>query len=87
MQGRIYAVRNSFQFFTIPLGYFAGGLLVDFVFEPLMELQEKGSILLKMFGGGKGSGAACLFFVLAVTGTAVCLYFRRDKYLWDLEKE
>lgn len=86
MQGRIYAVRNSFQFFTIPLGYFAGGLLVDAVFEPIMALQEEGSLLVRLFGSGKGSGAAFLFFVLAFSGIAVCLYFRQDKYIWELEK-
>ncbi len=32
MQGRVYSVRNSLQFFTIPVGYFLGGFLVDAVF-------------------------------------------------------
>ncbi|MDE6202446.1 MAG: MFS transporter, partial [Lachnospiraceae bacterium] len=48
MQGRIYSVRNSLQFFTIPVGYFLGGFLVDRVFEPIMAVQEKESILVKM---------------------------------------
>lgn len=86
MQGRVYSVRNSLQFFTIPVGYFLGGFLVDQVFEPLMAAQSSESILVRMFGSGKGSGAACLFFVIAFMGIGVCLYFRRDKYLWDLEK-
>lgn len=86
MQGRIYAVRNSFQFFTIPLGYFAGGWLIDVVFEPIMAQQDKESILVKLFGMGKGSGAAFLFFVIAFAGIAVCLYFRQDKHIWELEK-
>ena len=25
LQGRVYAIRNTFQFFTIPIGYFLGG--------------------------------------------------------------
>ena len=32
IQGRFFAARNSFQFFTIPVGYFLGGFLVDQVF-------------------------------------------------------
>lgn len=36
IQGRVLAARNSFQFFTIPLGFFLGGLLVEQVFEPIM---------------------------------------------------
>ena len=86
MQGRVYSVRNSLQFFTIPVGYFLGGLLVDQVFEPIMALQDSNSILVRMFGAGKGSGAAFLFFVIAFAGIGVCLYFRHDKYIWELEK-
>ncbi len=87
LQGRVYAVRNSLQFFTIPIGYFLGGLLVDQVFEPVMALQAKESVLVRMFGSGKGSGAAFLFFVIAFAGIFVCLYFRRDRQIWKLEEE
>jgi len=86
MQGRVYSVRNSLQFFTIPLGYFLGGLLVDAVFEPVMAIQEEGSLLVRLFGEGKGSGAAFLFFVIAFAGIGVCLYFRHDRHIWELEK-
>lgn len=85
IQGRIYSVRNSFQFFTIPVGYLLGGFLVDAVFEPVMAAQDEGSLLPLLFGQGKGSGAAFLFFVLAFAGIAVCLYFRRDENIWALE--
>ena len=87
MQGRVYSVRNSFQFFTIPIGYFLGGFLVDRVFEPLMASRKEGSILVRIFGSGKGSGAALLFFVIAFAGIGVCLWFRRDKHIWELEQE
>lgn len=74
MQGRVYSCRNTLQFFTIPVGYFLGGLLVDKIFEPLMAAQ-RGGILEELFGTGKGSGAAAMFFVLAVAGVVVCLVF------------
>lgn len=86
MQGRVYSVRNSLQFFTIPVGYLLGGLLVDRIFEPVMALQDADSFLVWMFGYGKGSGAAFLFFIIAFAGIGVCLYFRHDKYIWELEK-
>lgn len=86
MQGRVYSVRNALQFFTIPVGYFLGGLLVDMVFEPMMARQKEGSFLIRVFGEGKGSGAALLFFFLAFAGILVCLYFRRDPQLWKLEE-
>ncbi|MBE6901965.1 MAG: MFS transporter [Ruminococcaceae bacterium] len=85
MQGRVYSVRNTLQFFTIPVGYLLGGLLVDRVFEPFMASSERGGILVQLFGDGKGSGAALLFFVLGLAGVAVCMAFRRVRALRDLD--
>ncbi len=85
MQGRVYSARNTLQFFTIPVGYLLGGVLVDRVFEPFMAGQDKGSIPSILFGTGKGSGAAFLFFVIAFAGILVCLYFQRDRHIWELE--
>lgn len=86
MQGRVYAVRNSLQFFTIPLGYLLGGFLVDYVFEPFMASMSNKSILIKIFGTGKGTGAALLFFVIGILGSLMCLLFRRCKLMWNLDK-
>ena len=86
MQGRVYSARNTLQFFTIPIGYFLGGILVDKVFEPFMETQGTDSFLTVLFGSGKGSGAALLFLILAFAGIFVCLFFRKDKYIWQLEE-
>ena len=80
-------MRNALQFFTIPIGYFLGGLLVDQVFEPVMAMQTETSVLVRMFGSGKGSGAAFLFFVIAFAGIGVCLYFIRDRHIWSLEEK
>lgn len=84
MQGRVYSVRNTLQFFTIPVGYFLGGFLVDSVFEPLMATTQS-TLLKQLFGSGKGSGAALLFFVIGVLGVLVCLIFRNVRYLKELE--
>lgn len=86
IQGRVFAARNSFQFFTIPVGYLLGGALVDRVFEPLMASQRAEGFLAKCFGTQKGSGAAFLFAFLWLMGIAVCLLFRGDKAIWKLEK-
>lgn len=85
MQGRVYAARNTLQFFTIPVGYLLGGVLVDRVCEPLMASLPDGAILRAMMGSGKGAGAALLFLVIAGAGVLVCLVFRRDRHLWELE--
>ena len=87
MQGRFYAVRNSFQFFTIPVGYLLGGVLVDCVFEPIMARQTSDSILSRLFGMGKGSGAAFLFGALGIAGVMVCFYFKSNKYVRELEAQ
>ena len=76
---------NTFQFFTIPVGYFLGGLLVDQVFEPIMAGQTDG-LLVRLFGTGKGSGAAFLFAVLWLMGVAVCMIFRADPHIRKLEQ-
>ena len=86
IQGRVFAARNSFQFFTIPLGYFLGGLLVDQVFEPILAARNGDGLLVRLFGSGKGSGAAFLFAVLWLMGIAVCLIFRADRHIWKLEE-
>lgn len=86
MQGRVFAARNSFQFFTIPIGYALGGWLVDRVFEPLMALAAQDGLLVRVFGYGKGSGAAFLFFFLWMIGVLTCFIFRGDPAIRSLEE-
>lgn len=72
LQGRVYACRNTLQFFTIPIGLFAGGFMVDHVCEPFMGEYGGLPILKALFGAGKGSGAALMMFLLGVSGCLVC---------------
>ena len=74
MQGRVYACRNTLQFFTIPIGLFFGGFVVDTVCEPYMARTER-SFLITLFGCEKGSGAALVIFVLGVMGGLICMGF------------
>ena len=73
LQGRVYACRNTLQFFTIPIGLALGGFLVDEVCEPFMAVQASDVLPVLLFGTGKGSGAALMMFVLGVAGTSFCL--------------
>ena len=75
MQGRVYSCRNTLQFFTIPVGYLTGGILIDKVFEPYMSGKAADSAMISLFGSGKGSGAALMFAVLGFAGVAVCTIF------------
>jgi len=84
MQGRVFSCRNTLQFFTIPLGFLLGGWMVDDVFEPLMTLAQPEGIAARLFGTGKGSGAAAFFLLLGFAGVAVCLWYwvKLRKYTW-----
>lgn len=73
LQGRVYACRNTLQFFTIPIGLFLGGFMVDNICEPFMSVYGNLSILKTLFGKGKGSGAALMMFVLGVSGSLICI--------------
>lgn len=86
MQGRVYSVRNTLQFFTIPLGYLCGGILVDKVFEPFMAAQQADGLLHMLLGPGKGSGAALLYLVIGIFGALSCLPFRANKNIYRLEE-
>ena len=77
---------NTFQFFTIPIGYFLGGICVDKVFEPYMSQKAADSLPGLLFGTGKGSGAAMLFLILGFIGVITCLIFRKNKHIWALEE-
>lgn len=87
LQGRVYACRNTFQFFTIPIGLFLGGFLVDQVCEPVMAAHGASPVLAALFGSGKGSGAAMVMGILGVAGTAHCLLMgrrlRKYQYIED----
>ena len=72
LQGRVYACRNTMQFFTIPLGLALGGFLVDEACEPFMARQGEGALWTTLFGVGKGSGAALMLFILGIAGIVLC---------------
>ena len=84
MQGRVYACRNTLQFFTIPIGFFLGGALVDEVCEPIMAGGTPW--LVRLFGSGKGSGAAMMSFFLGIAGTVICLYFGKRLKQYHFEE-
>ncbi len=77
MQGRVYSCRNTLQFFTIPIGLLFGGFMVDDMCEPAMAQAPLQGALVRLFGEGKGSGAAMMMFILGVLGVVICLGFGR----------
>ena len=67
--------RDTLQYSTIPLGYFLGGVLADYFFEPFMQtssfLQQLLSIIVGM---GKGSGIAVMFLITGIIGGTSSLF-------------
>ena len=84
MQGRVYSCRNTLQFFTIPIGLLFGGFMVDDICEPVIAAAPAQGMLVRLFGAGKGSGAAMMMFILGVLGVVICLgsgrVLRRYRY-------
>ena len=84
LQGRVYACRNTLQFFTIPIGLALGGFMVDSVCEPFMSANVSNELLTALFGSGKGSGASLMMFILGIAGIVWCLLtgqrLRKYKY-------
>ncbi|MDT8717515.1 MFS transporter [Clostridium sp. 19966] len=86
MQGRVFAARNTLQYFSIPVGYILGGILTDKLLKPFMA---KPSHFQKFFsyivGNDAGSGNALIYIVIALLGFLGCCYFKLDKYIKSLD--
>lgn len=69
VQGRVFAMREMVQVASQPLGYLAGGLMADRIFEPFM-LGGGGLavILARLVGSGPGSGMAVMFLFTSLFG-------------------
>lgn len=87
LQGRMYACRNTLQFFTIPIGLFLGGFMVDNICEPFMAAYGKNGTLEILFGMGKGSGAALMMFILGVSGSLICVVMGKKLKKFQLEND
>lgn len=86
MQGRAFSTQATFQFFTIPLGYLAGGVLADYVFEPFMRgdgwLQQ---LFVSLVGSGKGSGMAVIFLITGLAGLLINLAALKNKTFDEID--
>jgi hypothetical protein len=87
MQGRVFAVRNAVQYFTIPIGILLGGVLADFVFEPFMGMQGSASaVLQKIVGKGPGSGMALMFVCTGILGFTASMVWYKNKHIQELKQ-
>ena len=85
IQGRVFAARNTLQFFTIPIGTLLGGYLAQYVFEPFMSQQSSNIILLSsLVGSGAGSGIGLMFIITGILGSILCLFCYNNKVMHKL---
>ncbi len=88
MQGRVFSVRNTLQYFTIPIGTLLGGALAEYVFEPFMQGHSSAAMLLqRLVGQGKGSGMAVMFLCTGILGTGMSLLLYKTKVIRRLAKK
>ena len=74
MQGRVFSAESTLKNGSIPLGLLLGGLLADHVAEPFMAKDSPlQRFLVPLFGDGKGSGIALIFFVVGILGIILSL--------------
>ena len=74
LQGRVFAARDTLQYFPIPLGLVLGGWLADHVFEPLMHSDGAvPSALSRLVGTGDGAGIALMFVLVGIVGVVSSL--------------
>jgi hypothetical protein len=85
MQGRAFAVRYAIQSAAIPVGVLVGGLLADFVFEPLME--QPPYLLGRIFSTGSGAGMAFMFFISGLLCALLSIMFMFNRAMQKAETE
>ncbi|MDP4152513.1 MAG: MFS transporter [Bacillota bacterium] len=87
MQGRVFSARDTFQFSTIPVGLFLGGVLADHVFEPFMlSPSPVRNALSAIVGTGKGSGMAVIFLITGIVGMVSNLLCLKDAIFRGLDE-
>ncbi len=87
MQGRVFSARSTLQFCTVPLGYLFGGLLADYVFEPLMRSTTGlKHFLTHLVGDGPGSGIAVMFILTGLSGTILSISALYNRTLKTLDR-
>ena len=72
MQGRIFSLQGMVTGILTPLGYVAGALLADKVFEPFMRGNgRKIKLLVWLVGEGEGAGMGLIFLAAGLLGMVV----------------
>lgn len=87
LQGRVFAARDTLQYWAVPVGLFLGGALADGFFEPFMASDSGiARALAGLVGPGPGSGIAVQMLIAALLSTALTIWALRTPSLRELDK-
>jgi MFS family permease len=71
-QGRVFAFRNTINSGSICIGLISGGVLADYVFEPL--INSNAHIFSRVIENTKGYGMGLMFLITGISGTIIGIF-------------
>ncbi|MGG7178312.1 MFS transporter [Clostridium paraputrificum] len=82
MQGRVFSIKNSVQYSTIPIALLLGGFLAQYIFEPAIVGQS--NIATSFVGNQSGSGMGLMFVFTGAIGFLSCYLLFKNKHIRSL---
>ena len=87
MQGRVFSLQGMITQALTPLGFLGGGMLVDYIFEPLMKKMFLGKNIITFFVGRQnGSGIGLIFVIAGLVGIAALTILKCNPAIKELEQ-
>lgn len=87
MQGRIFSLQGMITQALTPLGFLGGGMLADYIFEPLMKKMFLGKNIITFFVGRQnGSGIGLIFVIAGLVGIAALTILKCNPAIKELEQ-
>lgn len=86
MQGRMFAMQGMITQILAPVGYLAGAVLADYVFEPFMQRDGMiQTLCAKVTGEGAGAGIGILFVLAGFLGIVIILLLRNNEKIRNIQ--
>ena len=87
MQGRVFSLQGMITQALTPLGFLGGGMLADYIFEPLTKKMFLGKNIITFFVGRQnGSGIGLIFVIAGLVGIAALTILKCNPAIKELEQ-
>lgn len=87
MQGRVFSLQGMITQALTSLGFLGGGMLADYIFEPLMKKMFLGKNIITFFVGRQnGSGIGLIFVIAGLVGIAALTILKCNPAIKELEQ-